>query len=264
MQTFQAIVSDFDGTLAGRGGIMSSNVVAAIRSWIHSGRHFSVATGRQFTHLKAQFQLLGLTSPQIVRGASEIVDPTTGTIIWHEYIPREDIKKLVKLLIDNKIPFSVERGTSYYTLEGEPYFGIDPRLYQTVDRIPDTDMPTILMIADNLQESFMEQFVKYSIQPKFKNLHITKSYSPNGMSWSITSEKATKHLALLHLSKLIGITPDEMIAIGDGYNDYPLLSACGFKVAMANAPRELTDIADLIVPTYEEDGVIKVIEKFML
>ena len=55
-----------------------------------------------------------------------------------------------------------------------------------------------------------------------------------------------------------------MIAIGDGPNDFPMLMAAGFKVAMGNASDDLKAIADYIAPTVEKDGVVDVIEKFIL
>ena len=56
----------------------------------------------------------------------------------------------------------------------------------------------------------------------------------------------------------------EIIGVGDGYNDFPLLMACGLKVAMGNATEDLKEIADYIAPTVDEDGVADVIEKFVL
>ncbi len=109
MQKYKAIISDFDGTLAGRDGVISTKLVEAIHTWMNAGNHFSIATGRQFIHIKDQCKVLGLTTPQIVRGASEIVDPITEKIIWHEYISKEDIKPLIHILTPNQIPFSVEK-----------------------------------------------------------------------------------------------------------------------------------------------------------
>ena len=48
--------------------------------------------------------------------------------------------------------------------------------------------------------------------------------------------------------------------MGDGYNDIPLISVCGFKVAMANAPIELKEMADLIVPDVEHEGLVTLID----
>ncbi|HXS15232.1 MAG TPA: HAD hydrolase family protein, partial [Candidatus Saccharimonadales bacterium] len=60
------------------------------------------------------------------------------------------------------------------------------------------------------------------------------------------------------------ISTEEIIGIGDGHNDFPLLMACGLKVAMGNAVDDLKAIADYIAPSVDEDGVADVIEKFIL
>jgi hydroxymethylpyrimidine pyrophosphatase-like HAD family hydrolase len=55
-----------------------------------------------------------------------------------------------------------------------------------------------------------------------------------------------------------------MIGVGDGHNDLPLFEACGFRVAMGNADEELKKLADYIAPSVEDDGIVDVIEKFIL
>jgi hydroxymethylpyrimidine pyrophosphatase-like HAD family hydrolase len=62
--------------------------------------------------------------------------------------------------------------------------------------------------------------------------------------------------------KIMKLKPEEVVGVGDGYNDYPLLTACGVKVAMGDAPDELKEIADFIVPPQSEHGVLQVIEKY--
>jgi len=60
------------------------------------------------------------------------------------------------------------------------------------------------------------------------------------------------------------ISREEIIGIGDHYNDFPLLMACGLKVAMGNAVDDLKAIADYIAPSVEKDGVADVIDRFVL
>ncbi len=75
---------------------------------------------------------------------------------------------------------------------------------------------------------------------------------------------ATKQHGIFEVAKILGIDTHEIIGIGDGYNDFPLLMACGLKVAMGNAVDDLKAIADYIAPSVEEDGVVDVINKFVL
>ena len=59
------------------------------------------------------------------------------------------------------------------------------------------------------------------------------------------------------------IDKDEMIAIGDGFNDVSLIQYAGLGVAMANAQEIVRKSANYITLSNEEDGVAHVIEKFI-
>ena len=65
------------------------------------------------------------------------------------------------------------------------------------------------------------------------------------------------------LLRSLGIPKEEMIAIGDGYNDVSLIQYAGLGVAMANAQKEVRENAQYITLSNEEDGVAHVIEKFV-
>lgn len=80
----------------------------------------------------------------------------------------------------------------------------------------------------------------------------------------ITHKEASKRRAVKKLADLLNISLSEIICVGDGLNDVPLLNTCGFKVAMGNAADDLKKIADYIAPGVEEDGVAHIIEKFIL
>ena len=60
------------------------------------------------------------------------------------------------------------------------------------------------------------------------------------------------------------MSKDEMIAIGDGYNDLSMIKFAGLGVAMANAQDIVKENADYITLSNDEDGVAAVVEKFIL
>ena len=86
----------------------------------------------------------------------------------------------------------------------------------------------------------------------------------NSVGLGVNHVLATKQHAIVNVAKLLDIDTSEIIGVGDGPNDFPLLIACGLKIAMGNAVPELKAIADFIAPSVEEDGVATVIEKFIL
>ena len=73
-----------------------------------------------------------------------------------------------------------------------------------------------------------------------------------------------KAASLSRLIENLGIRREELIAVGDGYNDLSMIRFAGLGVAMANAAREVQDAADYITWSNQEDGVAHVVEKFYL
>lgn len=68
----------------------------------------------------------------------------------------------------------------------------------------------------------------------------------------------------MKLGEILGIRGEEIMACGDGMNDYEMLKTVGFAVAMGNGHERLKEIADYVTVTNDEDGVAKAIEQFVL
>lgn len=70
-----------------------------------------------------------------------------------------------------------------------------------------------------------------------------------------------KALSLSVLLENIGMTCEEVIAIGDGYNDLSMIKFAGMGIAMGNAQQPVKKAADYITLTNDEDGVAEAIER---
>lgn len=73
-----------------------------------------------------------------------------------------------------------------------------------------------------------------------------------------------KALSLAVLLKKIGLSREEIIAIGDGFNDLSMIKYAGMGIAMSNAQQTVKDNADFITLSNEEDGVAYAVKKFIL
>lgn len=250
----KAIISDFDGTIADSKREVSEKVKQAIKKWIAYGNIFSIATGRQYLMIKEVAQDLGLNSPLIVRGGAEIVGAKDGKILAFWYMDKNTVKKIVKMLITSKVSFLIEKNNVVYR-NHESHKEYKYLIEKKADEIPFEDFPKLVIYIKDGTENIIETFIKQDLEPQFPELHFAKNYGPHGKTFDITSIKATKHLGILHFIKLLSLNREEVVGVGDGHNDFPLLEACGYKVAMDNAPDDLKAIADLIVPSYKEDGV---------
>ena len=62
----------------------------------------------------------------------------------------------------------------------------------------------------------------------------------------------------------LNITPDELIAFGDGGNDVAMLRFAGLGVAMGNADQCVKNQADLVCPSVDEDGIDWTVSQLVL
>lgn len=71
-------------------------------------------------------------------------------------------------------------------------------------------------------------------QPQIKDVTIYRHID----SFDITPNGITKYDGLKYLGEILGITSDEVIAVGDGVNDYPMFRYAGYSVGVHVAEPE--------------------------
>ena len=81
---------------------------------------------------------------------------------------------------------------------------------------------------------------------------------------NVLAPRVSKGKALTALVSHLGLSLGEVIAIGDGSNDIPLLTSAGLAIAMGNASDELKAVADYITLDIDHGGVAVAIKKFLL
>jgi len=81
----------------------------------------------------------------------------------------------------------------------------------------------------------------------------------------ILNPSASKGAGVAAAAAELGVDREEIMAIGDNYNDLEMLLFAGVGVVMANAPLSLREIAGLHpTASNREDGVALAIEQFIL
>lgn len=266
MRKVNAILSDFDGTLIDHEEKLNpaiKNLVCKIKK---KGVRFSIASGRAYygssvKRVEAELDIKGL---HIFHGGGLIFDTKDMTVHWIQSISQSSLKFLVSYFNKSKIFYVLETINSIYLSD----FARVPAFYpkevpaKLVGQLPKNTQVLKLLVSafvNKLGEKEVKMHQK-KIKEVCKDVAPTKFKRIEHYGIDVTSEKATKHTAALEYAKILKIRPQEIIGIGNSYNDYPLLTACGFKIVMDDGPKELKDIADLVVPRVENGGMKKALE----
>ena len=104
-----------------------------------------------------------------------------------------------------------------------------------------------------LESSFMTRKV---IREGTKKVEISYYYT------EISAENINKWRAIEELRKILNISKEEIMAIGDNVNDIQMIENSKIGVAMDNSWDEIKLKADYITKSNDEDGVAEAIEKF--
>ncbi len=209
-------------------------------------------TGRSYSFLKLVLKKIGLRHGYaVVNNGAHVINIATDEVLYDQPIDLIDAKQVISLFQKEKIQFYVKQG-----LHDIKYFDNPFKKGQT--------LKTASMIFTH--DVFTSGEVD-NIQKKLSHLNNLSSYKnqhKDGFGLNIQHVKATKLHGVEIILEALGIESQEAIGVGDSYNDFSLLMACGLKVAMGNAVEDLKAIADYIAPSVDEDGVADIINKFIL
>ena len=81
--------------------------------------------------------------------------------------------------------------------------------------------------------------------------------------FEFTAKNIDKARSLEKLTLQLGITAEEVIAFGDGHNDYTMLEWAGTGIAMENAVDELKSIATEVTLSNDNDGIAVALANFL-
>jgi len=254
MSKYKALITDYDGTLAettyeGDLVLPSINVIESLvkaRKFIR----VNLATARPLIAIKPFLEICPLNGYVILVNGAQIVEVGNMKTVIKRTLNRQSLKTIVELCKDWEIEY-------VYANNFEKDIKID-----NFEKLPDDDIADVYFDGIDLKTAGgIEQKLKAVAEVAVHRI-LLKDEGKIGLD--VTNSKATKQVAIHEVAKLLGVTHDEMIGVGDGPNDMPLLMACGLKVAMGNAVEELKDIADFVASSVKEDGMVEVINKFVL
>ncbi len=247
---------DVDGTLIkyDYGALPSDKVVKAIKA-AQKKIAVSIVTGRSFGSLTEILEKLNLkTGFAVINNGATVLDIATKRFIYDQPIGQDDAQEIAEILFEDKMAFYLKQDIMHrYVDQKEPF--------QKGEEIKCAYM---FYSPEIFSSDQIDNFFKKLSHLNELTLYKTHHKDPDKFGFHISHVKATKLHGIEAIMKELGVKSDEIIGVGDGYNDFPLLMACGLKVAMGNAIEDLKELADYVAPTVDENGVADVINKFVL
>lgn len=273
------IASDMDGTLLNEKMVISEINAKAILAAQKKGIHFMIATGRGYSEAKPLIEEVGISCPLITLNGAQVYNEE-GEIIENIGLSKETVQSILEKT--KALGLYCEMTTSlgvYSDNKAKRIEAVASLIYRTN---PDTTFKMAVVLAAarleimniNYVADYQELIDDNSIeilkiivfsedgpkvlQPLAKELEetgdlaITASFVNN---IEINHAKAQKGLALARAAQALGIHTENVMALGDNYNDVSMLNVAGYSVAVANAEEGVKAHAKYLTSTNSENGV---------
>lgn len=267
-------VFDVDGTILNDSHQLEEEVAASLRNISNKGVTVALATGRSMYTVKHIRESIDSKMPLILLNGGWV----------HNSATEED---WLSLNLDNKIAmkaieFLREWGFEYIVQKGIPeahifyYDTMDENNRERAERIGRNEVrcrkvddimsvlnedPAEITILDS-DERIAE--CRNRLAKAGLDCRLTYSTSPfsKGYSWlEILHPNAEKGYALKLLADRMGLRREEVLAVGDNYNDMEMIKWAGVGVAVGNAVPELKEAADFVL-NGNSDGICRLEQMF--
>lgn len=269
---YQMLALDMDGTLLGRDLKISSRTVARIQAAREQGVKIVIATGRMFRAIVPYLQQLKLADdPAIVYNGAMVKTLNSTKPLVHHPLSINHALRVANSVEAAGSQLNVYLDDFLYVRQRTPEVlrymkltGVDSTVVGPLGEFfannqLSTGPTKLLVIHDHLAEM---KKLRRALEAEFGDILTITSSKPYFIE--ITAKNISKKTALADLAQSAGCRQEEVIAIGDSFNDLSMVEWAGLGVAVLNAVPDLKNVADYVTSSCDQDGVAQVIEKFIL
>jgi Cof subfamily protein (haloacid dehalogenase superfamily) len=268
VRPIRLVATDIDGTLIRYGGQASVRTLAALRAAEAEGVAVVLVTGRPPRTARVIAEALGIQGSTICANGALVVEMPEFRVLRDVRIEGALAVALVTDLT-SAIPgivFAWERGLQWGRDAGWPFVALGPvdrtlpgAITGPVDSHAAQGLSKLICFVDGADPDVVVQQVSEVLAQRAE---VSTATSPPLAE--ITAKGCDKRHALEWLCKRLEVERDEVLAIGDGPNDLPMLLWAGRGVAMGNAHSTVLDAVSERTHTHEEDGFAAVIESVLV
>ena len=288
----KALVLDIDGTLTNSKKEITPKTAAAIKNIMEMGHAVILASGRPtpgMLRYKNELELAKYGGYLLSFNGARVVDCKSGEVIYQKTLPPEIPAQIYEFAKER------EAGIISYYLKGNGeevvkqggYLkdkGIDPEGDYVISGFEPDEYILLEARINNMDVITVYDFREFINYPVNKCLITAPGVIAAGYEKELQSrygdslsiyrseefflevmpKNVSKAETLDSMLEKIGVKRENTVCCGDGFNDISMIEYAGVGVAMGNAREEVRSHADFVTGTNDEDGLVTVIEKFIL
>lgn len=266
---YSLLALDLDGTLTNSQKQVTPRSRKAIEAALDLGVCVTLASGRPVLGMEPLARDLGLFSHNayiLAYNGAQLIKCETNEVVWERTVSLEAIEIAFAYAKTNGLASLSYDHEGIITEMPDDQFVHKEAYNNTIPirRVDDllaevtADQPKVMIVG----EPSLLVTAQKELQPLLGDKADVFFSEPCFLE--ITAKGVQKAASLDVLLSLLGLDRSNLMVVGDGLNDVPMLGIAGLAVAMDNSSDEVKAHAHVVTASNDEDGVALAIEKYIL
>lgn len=286
---YKLIAIDLDGTLLNSYGVITENTKKIIKKVEEQGVNIILASGRPIDSIQAIANEIESKKYFIAGNGAIVYDIEKNEIIYENCLKKQKVLEIIKICEENSIGYSIYTEKEILTTA----LKYNVLYYHKENLKKPENKKTKISIIQNMEEYIKndntsrylkitvcdeDKIVFDSIIRKLRNLkdievldvsHMARKTIKQGTEeiaveyyyTEISRKNVDKWNAIEFLAKKLEIDSKDIMAIGDNINDKQMIKNAGLGVAMGQSTPVITNVANEVTSSNNEEGVAKILQK---
>ncbi len=254
-------ITDFDGTLLRDDKTISQEDVRTLETLRQKKIVTVIATGRSVYSFEKALKVIGMDQGKnclpvdyvIFSTGAGIMEFPGGKVIFQKAVPPSDIRKIIQYFDHRKFDYMVHKSIPdtrhfLYKFQGNhnPDFHARLALYEEyalpLEESPHRDSATeVLAIIPGGADMDSVKIIEKDLSG-FSVIHATSPLDYQSSWIEVFHKDVSKAKSASWLIKRLGLCRDNVISVGNDYNDQDLLAWSGKGFVVGNAPDSLKQV----------------------
>lgn len=285
---YRLVAIDLDGTMLNQYGIITEETKDVIKKVQEKNVEVIIASGRAINSVKNFSKEINSQNYFISGNGAITYDIQNDKILYENILSKQKVLQIIKVCEENSIYYNVytengiiAKSLNYNTLyyykdnlskpeENQTHINIVENVYDYIEQREEKILK--IMICDEHQSVFNSIIRKLKEISQIEVLevsHMSRKIIKQGTEeikleyfyTEVSAQNVDKWNAIENLIKILDISKEEVIAIGDNVNDLKMIQNAGLGIAMGESAPYIKQSADKVALGNDENGVAQALEE---
>ncbi|MGL5977455.1 MAG: HAD family hydrolase [Erysipelotrichaceae bacterium] len=256
----KSIVCDMDGTMLNENKELPAGIYEMVAALKQQGILFGIASGRQYANIRSFFEPIAQDVLFLAENGTYVV--YQDEVLSIAALDKTDVANIINMSRElEDVALVLCGGERAYVFTKEERYLTEIRKYyaviSTISSLEEIVEPLIKVAVLDLQGS------EHHCYPHYRGLTHLEVVVSAAVWMDIHLKGVNKGTSLSKTLAHFSLSTDSCMAIGDYMNDYEMMQAVGYAVAMDNAHPEIKKICNYQTTSNEDNGVMNMLVRVL-